>query len=866
VDQQYFHYCDADPMFYDVVTEECDRELFTVSTREIPDRWTVTTRGIWTYLWPDGHEAPEQGWKIHVSACLDNADQILERVWDYCVAQGTGFKYLRDPHTQLLQNAKHAPRGSSGKLVTIYPTSENELRSILNDLDAELSGESGPYILSDLRWNAGPLHVRYGGFTPQTCVYPDGTVGPAIADPDGHLVPDRRTPTFTVPDWVTVPDFLRPQLDARAAATVADMPYSVERPLHFSNGGGIYAAHHKETGQKVLLREARPHAGLDGHRVDAVGRLDREHRMLTALAGLDVVPAVVDRFQCWEHQYLAVEFIEGMTLHKTQAQRHPLLQADPPREEVEAYTEWAVRVYANLRRAVAAIHERGIVFGDLHPFNVIIRPDERVTLVDFEAATHIEEGLRPSMGHPGFLAPPDRTGFEVDQYALGCMAISFFLPLTTLVRLDPTKAKHLAELAAERFPVPEGFFDQPLRDIAGSGPTSANYLTADHTLGLVRDVNPRTASWETLRSSIVGGILASATPDRDDRLYPGDIAQFSAGGGLNFAHGAAGVLYALAATGAERQDTHEQWLLDRLRASDGVGPGFYDGLSGIAYVLRNLGHHQMADNLVDRILDVPAGEQSLDLFGGLAGVGLTLLHWARADGRSSLRDTVLKLADEIDHRMGGVDHVGTISGRGGSRAGLMYGSSGLALFFIRLYQDTGDTAYLDCAATALRQDLKRCREDQFGRLVVDEGYRVVAYLAAGTAGIHDVIDEYLWCRHDDEFADAYSMIEPALRAGFCLQPGLLNGRSGFILSLANHAPRQGETRELHDQVRILALQSLPYDGKLAFPGEQLLRLSMDLASGSAGVLIALGAALSSQPVGLPFLDGNRTVNAGKLAA
>jgi hypothetical protein len=40
---------------------------------------------------------------------------------------------------------------------------------------------------------------------------------------------------------------------------------------------------------------------------------------------------------------------------------------------------------------------------------------------------------------------------------------------------------------------------------------------------------------------------------------------------------------------------------------------------------------------------------------------------------------------------------------------------------------------------------------------------------------------------------------------------------------------------------------------MAFPGEQLLRLSMDLATGTAGVLLALGAAFHADPVHLPFL-------------
>jgi hypothetical protein len=53
-------------------------------------------------------------------------------------------------------------------------------------------------------------------------------------------------------------------------------------------------------------------------------------------------------------------------------------------------------------------------------------------------------------------------------------------------------------------------------------------------------------------------------------------------------------------------------------------------------------------------------------------------------------------------------------------------------------------------------------------------------------------------------------------------------------------------------IRRLAWHALPYGGGLAFTGDQLLRLSMDLATGSAGVLLALGTVLHDSPVSLPF--------------
>jgi len=67
---------------------------------------------------------------------------------------------------------------------------------------------------------------------------------------------------------------------------------------------------------------------------------------------------------------------------------------------------------------------------------------------------------------------------------------------------------------------------------------------------------------------------------------------------------------------------------------------------------------------------------------------------------------------------------------------------------------------------------------------------------------------------------------------------------------ATHRDRQ----QMADQIRRLAWHALAYQGHLAFPGDSLLRLSMDLATGSAGVLVALTAALDPDRGGLPFLQ------------
>lgn len=226
-----------------------------------------------------------------------------------------------------------------------------------------------------------------------------------------------------------------------------------------------------------------------------------------------------------------------------------------------------------------------------------------------------------------------------------------------------------------------------------------------------------------------------------------------------------------------------------------------------------------------------------DLHGGLAGIGLVL-------DRLGLRAQALEAASVLIDRP-------EPPGRG-RRAGLLRGASGPALFFLRLYESTGDPALLDEAARALRRDLGTCVRDRTGTLLVDEGARTMPYLGAGSIGIGAVLDDFLAHRHDEEFARAREAILPAARLRYYAQPGLFNGRAGMVLHLARtRAPRP----HLDAQIAALDWYAVPYRGELAFPGDQMMRLSMDLATGTAGVLLALGAALGphERPARLPFL-------------
>jgi serine/threonine protein kinase len=846
LDTRYEQFCLTDPIFYDSPMQSDTQSERFADGRELPEGWVIHQQDVWTMLAAPDAALPPQGWKIHVSATLGNANDLLDAVWSYCVPRGISFKFLANLTTLLLRNAKYADRPGSGKFITIYPVVSDVLETTLDELDAGLAGADGPYILSDVRWNAGPLYVRYGGFAERYCRV-GGELALAVAEPSGQLVPDKRGSGFYLPDWVEVPEFLKKCIaDRMNPDTPHDFPFKIERALHHSNGGGVYLATDTRTGDRVVLKEARPHAGLDAHGHDAIRRLDREREFLEKLNGSGVTPDLYGTFTCWEHQFLVEEYIEGETLAQAYVARFPLIHPDVTDEQIAEYAQWTVSVIDKIEDSIQVLHRTGIVFGDLHPHNILVRPDGEVRFIDIELASHAADGMPSALGAPGYAAPDGRGGVDADLYALACLRFGLFLPLTAVLPFDPAKAELLAESITGRFSVRPDFFTDAIKVLRDR---RSPITTGSRAAQLASDLDSGGLIWPELRDSIRDGILASATPQRSDRLFPGDIEQFSYNG-LGLAYGAAGVLYALARVGAGQYPEHEQWLVDAVkRDKDTRCVGLYDGLHGIAYTLAELGRPEDALRVLDRAMAAPLDHLSTGLFGGLAGIGLNLLYFAELTGDRAFLTQAVDIGERLASGSTAADPV--------TRSGLMHGPSGQALLHIRLFEATGDDRQLARAETKIAQDLDQCVPVPDGTIQMNEGWRVMPYVATGSAGTGLAIHELLRHREHEEFTIALTGIRRAAEPEFIICPGLFNGRAGllaFLIRLFTSDPSAAaQLRPVIDRhLRRLSWHVVSYQGFAAFPGDQLMRLSMDLATGSAGVLLALNDASGGRPAAFPW--------------
>jgi eukaryotic-like serine/threonine-protein kinase len=190
--------------------------------------------------------------------------------------------------------------------------------------------------------------------------------------------------------------------------------YEVGEFLAAGTVGNVFAARHRETGQRAVVKFLQP----DSSRTPEVQR--RFVREVAVAQKLNH-PNIVRHFDCGladDQIYFAMEFVDSGTLKEVLLKRAKL----PWREAVEC----AIQVAAALDHA----HTQGIIHRDLKPANLFLSAEGHVKVGDFGLARDLNSTRITIDGHTvGTVRymPPEQiygdaalTG-AADLYALGCM-------------------------------------------------------------------------------------------------------------------------------------------------------------------------------------------------------------------------------------------------------------------------------------------------------------------------------------------------------------------------------------------------------------------------------------------------------------
>lgn len=830
----------ADPEFYAPQSALGDAGPRYVPTR-VPEGWQRGGRDIWTSWTHQDAQRADQGWKIHVSARLERAQDVLDVVADICFAHRVPFKHVAAERFFLSLHHKHADRAQAGKFCALYPHEVETARRVMDALSTALDGEQGPYVLSDRRYgDSRTVHYRYGAFRPRSRLLADGTREPLLRDGSGRDVPDVRGPAFVLPDGVTDP-FVTEEPEPHAGSIVI-RDYEIVGVLQPSNAGGAYRARDTRTGRAVFIKEARAHNGYTWDGVSAQRRLRREYDVLTAVhaAAPGVCPEPLDHFTEWEHDFMVTEYVEGAQLRNWVGRHSPLTRSDGSRQDADAYYSACRRVLRDLDEALDQLHALGYRFGDLSLGNVLVAADGRARLVDFEAATPLS-GPPAAMGTHGFTPPGEGDeGADPrlrDRYGMAALALSLLAPpLQGAAARTPSRfallERDLAAMAAPPADLWARATAMPRADKADAPPLPT---PAD------ADADPE-GSLTALAARVVTGLLATADPARPDWVFPPAAMAFHTNT-VCVAYGTAGVVHALHRAGVPIPEEIEKRLVtDAMAGRDGLPPGLSTGLAGVARVLAQLGRLDEAAQLLRAAEDHPLTRGCATLAGGRAGIGLSRLalyrrthdahHLERA---AAAGDSLLRVpAADLVHTLGPHD-----------ARGLFHGRSGLALFLHQLAADTGEKRYLEAGLGLLHEELDRALPLPDGGLSYADNAvvnRALPFWAMGSAGVATVLTRYAATAPDERCAAALPRLVTDARKTCAIDPGLYTGLAGLAYFLAAHAEATGSAEDRAAAVRTatgLLKYAAPHGEGVRYLGEGGLRYSADLSGGAAGVLLAL---------------------------
>jgi serine/threonine protein kinase len=685
-----------------------------------------------------GGKTPGQGWKLHVSASVIDAAEVLRRVVPILVSEAVDFKLAKSSAILCALNNGEYGLPQVGKFISIYPENDDQALRLASCLHRVTNNLYGPAILSDRAFDSsGIVYYRYGAFDDKVMQAASGEIVPVFRSATGDYLPDRRALSYCPPEGIIDP------FEASAFMVGLDKPnplvanrYLITGVIDVSPRGKTYLAADLQVPRRCILKQARRHSSVDDHGRDGAERLRHEAAILNILQNLPGIPTVLDILSDDEQTYLIIEDIEGTPLD-VRVLESSRAGTYPSRTEL---LQWG----RELAQILGTIHSKGIVHRDLKLAHVVITSGNRLALLDFDLAFQLDSTSPPiGQGTRGYMSPQQRAGEKPsvahDVYGFG--ALLYGLSTCTEPALAPN---------------PENLFTRPPRLL---NPT----LSSEWIERLARCVHPKVEDRYRSVQDVKSWLDAMTNEDREFEStltvesYPKRIGQekwarksavrvadtlcraaqkqpnlegvswtsryrdFAGYQIRDLAVGSAGGVLALAklsALGAalhlETLELASKWLVGAPRFAGSPLAGLYLGEAGVGLALLRSGQVLHDNKWIEAALAIADFTSTLpfaspDLYHGSAGRARFHLElWHVTGEKNQIRDS-RSAGEDLLSRMTAVPSgtywtipagYGALSGK--TYFGYAHGAAGIADVLLDLFEATADEKYRHAALGALQ--------------------------------------------------------------------------------------------------------------------------------------------------------------------
>lgn len=830
--------------------------------------WESSENDAWHYMMFHIDKLPNQGWKIHISANLADAQDVLLKVSSLLIHKKISFKFVPDFPTLELSYSKNADRIEAGKFITIYPRNDNEFSSLLDPLKEITDNfKEGPYILNDRPWKQSNVYYRYGGFKAMTAIQ-NGMQIFVIQTPDGKYIEDKRVPYFSKPDFVEEPTFVKENNTFSAKEEFSDLEsLNIQNALHFSNAGGVYTGNFN--GQKAIIKEGRPFIGTDQNQYDGYTRIEAEYQNLLKLKDVKDVVTPLGYKKIWKHNYLIEEKISGQTLGEYMSINFPF----PNNADVSVYKRNALKIIKKLVSLVEDIHSHGVAIVDFQPENIIININKEkdtldVKLIDFESAEPVHHKYMPNLVTQDYTSFQSKTFEDADWYVLNRIARSMFLPVESTMFYSPDLEKRQNKNIAKKFGIDVVNYLQQVQKKCAQH--TKIYRQPAFYEGEV-DVPNTSISLKNLpinRQNLQTGIIENLNYQLKG-LILGDIKQYNSElSWYAINYGAMGVIMALQRSHSKllQSTEFEQWLANfekkilQITSRSSFDIGLFNGLSGIALVLHDLGELSLAKKLIQRCNESPVN-LDISIYSGLSGLGLVNL----ALYVSNHDKTYLQVSKQLAKRIIDRYHAGEFDNQSEyeGRLGLIKGWAGPVIFLWKLGTLLQDQYYQQEAIIILDKIIETGIVDTSqGTALSDKSKgmeRILPYLDTGFAGLSLVFMEINLDNPtllQKKYSKIWSTIQKDIGSFCTYQCCLFSGTAGLVVysNVTKNYFNTGNSLKTY----LAALNNFllaTTNKNILVPGQFGEKCTMDYETGAAGILLAL-LDIEDQSSWVPLLKDN----------
>jgi serine/threonine protein kinase len=618
------------------------------------------------FHWQVGRITRTQGWLLHISIVRSQIVEAMQVIIPVLLSNGVPFRIVKDHETAISVLDGNLGREYLGKILTIYPVSDEQALELAKNLITRTVAYKGPDVLTDI-WLGGVVYTRYGGFDAVTRSDAGGNIKKFIYDQQQNLVVDAQPIPFVLPAGVSWPfsSLVFPQVPVEKKIL-----HGIYRPLAILKSdprGNVIKSFYLTKFLFVktcVIKQAKRNMWSDDHGRDMADRLRWQQKLYEALGGIIRMPQILDLFEENGDTYMAMRFVRGQSVFD-----HISSKVNP---NCDRFEDWpvkkkieAVNYLIEIARIVQALHDAGFVHRDVTPVNFLIDKRKRLMLIDNELAKSLnwsEPNPPFEFGTHGFMSPEQLAikapTIKEDIYGLGATLISVLtsIPPTAFdVYQAETLQQHLAHfiVAQEIVVIVTACLslDPSLRPTAkqvGAALNAYRQRLVDKKQGT--EAKATIQDQRGLREVIEGAIKGLVTAPMmihkglwQTRLKNSDASSqkpnqsFAKSGGLY--EGIAGVMYSLAEASLAGFDVTDcvpmyqrnyDFLRERyLQELPHLPPGMSGGAAGMAMALTRgmvaglIEPTAETRRVVQSCLEIPPA--GLDLANGAAGQGMAAI-------------------------------------------------------------------------------------------------------------------------------------------------------------------------------------------------------------------------------------------------